>query len=477
MRRAFLASAGGALAAALVAPTPVLAHGLVGRSDLPVPDWLFTWGAVAVLVVSFVALAAAWPRPKLQEPRTRALPAGLSRVLLSRPAEIVCGLVGVALFALVIYTGFAGTQTVTANWAPTFVFVAFWLGLVPVSLVFGDVFRALNPWRAIGRAVGWIVARVTSETPEPLAYPQRLGYWPAAVGLLAFGWLELISANGDDPGNVAIASLIYAACMFVGMALFGVEQWTDRGDGFAVYYNLFARMSPLGRRDGRLVLRPPLGGLPAWQAGPGSVALLAVMIGVVSFDGLSGGKPFNDLIGNVIPWLRDDLGLGPPQALEVSYAGSMLLAIGLCAGFYLLGMRGAHGVDRGVGTRELSLSFVHTLVPIALAYVAAHYVSLLLLQGQALAFLASDPLGRGADLLGTADATIDYGFIGAEAFWYLQVGFVILGHVGALVLAHDRALAVYRDARTAVRSQYWLLAVMVGFTTLALWLLAQAREG
>ena len=477
MRRAVLTAAGVVLAAALLAPAPVYAHGLVGRTDLPVPDWLFTWGAVAVLVVSFVALAAAWPAPKLQEPRERALPTGLSRVLLSRPAEIICGVVGIALFALLMYSGFAGEQNVAVNWAPTFVYVAFWLGLVPLSILFGDVFRAFNPWRAVGRAVGWVVARISSETPEPLAYPRRLGYWPAAAGLLAFGWLEFVSATGDDPSNIAVASLVYAAFMFIGMALFGVEQWSERGDGFGVYFNLFARMSPLGRRDGRLFLRPPLGGLPRWEAGPGSVALLAVMIGVVSFDGLSGGKPFNDLIGDVIPWLRDDVGLGPPQALEVTYAGGMLLAVALCAGFYLLGMKGAQGVDRRIGTRELSHSFVHTLVPIALAYVAAHYISLLLLQGQALAFLASDPLGRGDDLFGTADSTIDYGFIGAETFWYLQVGFVILGHVGALVLAHDRALAVYRDARTAVRSQYWLLAVMVGFTTLALWLLAQAREG
>jgi hypothetical protein len=140
-------------------------------------------------------------------------------------------------------------------------------------------------------------------------------------------------------------------------------------------------------------------------------------------------------------------------------------------------MQGAHSVDRRLSTGKLARDFAHTLVLIAFAYVAAHYVSLLLLQGQSLAFLASDPLGRGSDLFGTADSTIDYAFIGAEAFWYMQVGFVVLGHVAALVLAHDRALALYDNARSAVRSQYWLLGVMVGFTTLALWLLAQAREG
>lgn len=476
--RTVTAAAGlAAIAATLVAPATAGAHGLVGRTDLPIPDWLFTWGAAAVLVVSFVALALAWPTPKLQRPALHALPDGVSRAIGSRVVDIVCGAIGVAMFAFVLYAGLAGAQTVTANWAPTFVYVGFWLGLVPISLLFGDVFRAFNPWRAIGRAVGWVAGRVSSSVPEVLEYPRRLGYWPAAAGLLAFGWLEIVSTSGDQPRTVAIATLIYSAATFTGMALYGVEPWSRRGEAFGVYFGLFARMSPLERRDGRLGLRTPLSGLTGWEAGPGSVALLAVMIGVVSFDGLSAGKPFNDAIGGVITWMRDDLGVGPAQALQTVYAVSMLLAVAFAAGLFMLGMQGAHGVDRSHSTRELARRFGHTLVPIALAYVAAHYVSLLLLQGQALAFLASDPLGRGSDLFGTASSTIDYAFIGAATFWYMQVGFVVAGHVFALILAHDRALAIYDDPKAAVRSQYWLLGVMVIFTTLALWLLAQAREG
>ena len=118
---------------------------------------------------------------------------------------------------------------------------------------------------------------------------------------------------------------------------------------------------------------------------------------------------------------------------------------------------------------------MHTLVPIALAYVSAHYLTLLLFQGQAIVFLSSDPLGDGSDLFGTAGRSVDYSVIGANATWYSQVAFVVAGHVTALVLAHDRALALYDDARLAVRSQYWMLAVMVGFTSLALWLLSQSN--
>ena len=112
-----------------------------------------------------------------------------------------------------------------------------------------------------------------------------------------------------------------------------------------------------------------------------------------------------------------------------------------------------------------------------MVYVGAHYLTFLLFEGQSIVFLASDPLGQGWDLFGTASAAIDYSLLGQNATWYVQVGCVVLGHVAALALAHDRALALYDDPRTAVRSQYWMLGIMVGFTTLALWLLAQANAG
>ena len=123
---------------------------------------------------------------------------------------------------------------------------------------------------------------------------------------------------------------------------------------------------------------------------------------------------------------------------------------------------------------ELARRFVHTLVPIALAYVVAHYFSLLAYQGQATAYLLSDPLGNGSNLLGTATATINYNAISATGVWYVQVAALVAGHVSGLVLAHDRALGVYASPRTATRSQYWMLTVMVGFTSLGLYLLSNA---
>jgi hypothetical protein len=461
-----------------------VAHGIVGRSDLPIPEWLFGWAAAVVLVVSFVALAVLWPEPKLSRASFRPLP-GLTRVLLSRPVDLVCGLIGVFLLVLTIYAGLEGSQTATANFAPTFVYVIFWLGLVLLSVLLGNVYKAFNPWRALGRAVSWI-ARTAARAPmpAPLSYPERLGHWPAAAGIFLFAALELAASDGDAPQTVAIAALVYSVIQFVGMALYGVEEWTERGDGFSVYFALFARIAPWGKRDGVIGLRPPLAELADFRPLGGTVGLLAVMIGSVTFDGAAESPLWTGIAPDISDFFQT-LGMSPEHALELTFLIGLTAAVAIVWGFYMLGVRGAQSVGGGFSARDLSRAFVASLVPIAFAYVAAHYMTLLLYQGQAivtlsgspLGFLASNPLGEaGTDIFGTAERGIDYGVIGATSAWYWMVGFVVLGHVAALTLAHDKALTIYSDVRLAVRSQYWMLAVMVGFTSLALWLLSQANQ-
>jgi hypothetical protein len=452
-----------------------LAHGLVARSDLPIPEWLFGWAAAMVLVVSFVALAILWPEPRLERERWRPLPGEIGRLLGSRPVEVVCGAIGVFLLGVVVYAGLRGAQSPTANFAPTFVYVIFWLALLPASILLGDVFKAFNPWRAIGRTVGWIAGKAArGDLPAPLAYPKRLGHWPAAAGIFAFAVLELVASNGDRPENLAIATLVYSALTFVAMALYGVETWISRGEAFSVYFNLFSRISAIETRDRVVGLRRPLSGLPALRPMAGTVPLLAVMIGSVTFDGASEAPIWTGIAPDIASFFQD-VGLSPQNALELTFLIGLTATVLIVYGFYMLGALGAKSVGGGFSTMRLARGFVHSLVPIAFAYVAAHYLTLLLFQGQSIAFLASDPLGDGSDLFGTADSQIDYTVIGANATWYWQVGFVVVGHVAALTLAHDRALALYDRAKLAVRSQYWMLAVMVGFTSLALWLLSQAN--
>jgi hypothetical protein len=441
------------------------AHGLVQRANLPIPEELFFGAAAVVLIVSFLALAALWPQPKLEADHWRPLPGALGRLLGSKALEVVCGAAGAVLLVVVVVAGLAGTENGLDNLAPTFVFIIFWVGLAFASALLGNLFAAFSPWRALGRGTGWAAGRARGGRPLPhRAYPERLGRWPAVVGVFAFTWIELASGWGEDPRMLALAVLGYTALTLVAQAVFGVDTWTRRGEAFAVYFDLFARISPFERRDGVVGVRPPLGGLPRIDVVPGTVALVLVMIGTVTFDGISVGQLWDDLTGDAAfeaPELVSTLGL--------------LGGVAVVSAFYALGVAGARTVGGDLSAARLRRAFVHSLVPIALVYVAAHYLTFLVFEGQGIAYLASDPLGEGWNLFGTAGATIDYGALSQNQAWYLQVGFVIVGHVAALILAHDRALALYPEAKLAVRSQYWMLAVMVGFTMLALWLLAAAQ--
>jgi len=258
----------------------------------------------------------------------------------------------------------------------------------------------------------------------------------------------------------------------VGMGVYGVEAWTRRGDAFGVWFGLFARLAPVARaRDGRLVLRAPVAGAAQLAPLAGTVALLVVGVGSTGFDGASEGPVFNDV--------RDDLqqafvslGVGLGTALELAFVVGLLVAIALVGVLWWLGTLGMPG-SRGLDRRALSRRFAHTLIPIAAAYVVAHYFSLLAYNGQDLWRLAADPLGRGPD----EGSEIDYSIVSATAIWYVQVLALVAGHVAALVLAHDRALVVYGSARAAAPSQVVMLVLMVCFTLLGLLLLSAALEG
>jgi hypothetical protein len=457
--------------AALATPATASAHGgPIQRTALPIPEWLFLWGAVTVLVVSFIALAALWSKPRLEETRWRPLPWGTGRILGSRVLDVLCGAIGVALLVIVIVAGYVGPDSAVDNLAPTFIMITFWVGLVVVSLVFGDVFRAFNPWRAIGRATGAVLGR---RAPVARPYPARLGRWPAAVGLVVFAWIELAAKWASFPRTLVTAALGYTVVTLAAQAVWGTETWQRRGETFSVYFNLFSRISPFETRDRVVGVRPLLSGLPKLDPAPGTVAFVTAMIGTVTFDGLSQGSLWKDVSPNIVDAFTS-LGVSVTSAPKFADTVGLLFGVGLVAGFYWLGMQGAHSVGGDISAARLRMRFVHTLVPIAAAYVAAHYLTYLLFEGQAVKYLASDPFGQGWDLFGTASSAIDFSLIGQNATWYAQFGFVVVGHVFALVLAHDRALSTYSDARLAVRSQYWMLGIMVGFTYLALWLLWRA---
>ena len=457
------------------------AHGLqiVGRKDVPVPDWLFAWGGAMVLVFSFAVLTLSWREPILNRAPWWPFPTRLSRTLRGRVVSAICGLLGVLLFLLVLWSGFDGTELASENFASTFVFVTFWLGFVPLSLVFGDVFRAFNPWYAIGRAFERLFASLAREERPPLlAYPEWLGRWPAALGLLGFVWFELVfgfAREGVTPSQLAVAACGYTALTFAGMVVFGTKTWLDRGEAFSVFFGMIARLSPVAVRGSSIGLQPPVVGARDWPAMTGSVALICVSIGGTVYDGA-----LESVLSGPMRWLSDrglDLGISLTMSLRI---GGTLLLVGCVlavALVYWIGVAGMARVNGAPSRRKLALAFAHAMIPIAVAYFVAHYFSLFVFAEQAqFTFLASDPLGRGWDLFGTADAEINYSAIGATFTWYVQVGALVLGHVLGLVLAHERALVIYPNAKAAARSQYWMLAVMVALTTFGLFLLSESNQ-
>ena len=450
--------------AALAAPSAASAHGIGAIKDLPVPLWLFYYGGAIVLVVSFAALGALWRKPRLEGANSRPLPHSFQRVLLAPALRIVLGAISFALLVLVLAACFVGEQDSRVNLGPTFIWVLFWLGLVPIVVVFGNVWRVVSPWRAAADAVAWLSDGRGGEATA--AYPERLGRWPAALSLFAFTALELAYESPSDPAVLGFAAFVYSVLTWFGMFIYGRETWSRNGEAFSVYFELLSRLSPFATRDGQIVARRPLTGLTARDAVPGTLPFVAVMLGSVSFDGLSRTARW-------LAWRYDVATSGPSGdvLVQLMNLGGLIAMIVVVAAAYLAAVR----VARVVGRTEQSLErlFVYSLVPIALAYAVAHYFSLLINQSQYAIRMFSDPFGYGWDLFGTADFPAKLSLLAPKTVWYAQVAALVVGHVLGLVLAHDRAVAIFRSSRLALRTQYAMLGLMVLYTVGGLWLLSQ----
>lgn len=466
-----------------------LAHALPAGEDVPIPAWLFAWGAAVVLIVSFFALSAGWRRTRYEEDSFRPIAPRLSAVLASVPFRILCGAIGLFLLLVAIYAGFKGTTAPDRNIALTLLFVTAWIGFPIAGVLLGNVFPAFNPWNAIAAPVGFLWRKVTGSAPRHLEYPARLGRWPAAAGVILVVWMELIYgeagvAVGITPAAVALAAVIYSVYTLAMMALFGREAWLRNGETFSVYFSMFGSLGKFEMRDGRLGMRRFLSGATHWVNGgdrtrdvarsaiPGSIGVLIASIGSTTFDGAQEGV-FKEGIEQGITWLGN-IGFSPTLSNWISESVFLAITIALVSLVYYLGVRGMSGVPGAPGRTSLWRSFAHSLIPIAFAYLLAHYFTLFFYQEQAqFTFLLSDPLGTGhTNLFGTAESGVNYEAISTTVTWYVQVAALVGGHVAGLILAHDKAISIWSDIRNAARSQYWMLAVMVAFTCFGLFLLS-----
>ena len=424
-----------------------------------------------MLVVSFVLLGGLWQRPLLgPHERGRALSETVSRLVLG-PLRIAMQLVSVALFGLVWAAALLGDTDPYRNLAPTWVYVVFWLGVPLLSVILGNVWRALSPWRALADGFVWL-SELGGREAKPLAdYPERVGRYPAAVALFAFVALELAYADPSSPRSLAFAIALYSYVALFGMATFGRETWERHGEGFAVLFGFFARIGPLFARDGRIRVRWPLTGLAGADRTPGTLAFVAVMLGSVLFDGYSRTTTWQDLAARVEGPFIVDRPLVGELLVTLASLGGLLAALLLVAAAYAAACTAARWAVNA--PRSLLGDFLLSLVPIAFVYVVAHYFSTFVLQGQFAVPLLSDPLGKGWNLFGTADVVPNPAAVTPTTTWYVQVGALVAGHVAGLAIAHDRAVTIFPERRTALRSQLPLLALMVLYTVGGLWVLSR----
>ncbi len=430
----------------------VPAHGIGSRRDLPLPFEFVVGGAVVVLVATFLLLSRAWQDPRYGELRGRALPR-LSAVLLNPIVEAIARVavvLGVGWFALALAAG----QDRLTNPAFGVVYVLVWVGLVPLSLLFGPVWRGLHPVRTL---VGLV------RRNEDRALLQRVGVWPAALGIVAYAWLELV--HPDRTTLPVLQGFVIAwVVVVVGGAVVVGRGWVGSADPFEAYADAVARLSWLqtGLRDGRRTILAvnPLRNLLSWSPPAGSGAVACALLGSTAYDSFS----------STTVWIRA-VQASPIPRWVWGTAGLFAL-IAVVRVTYLLACRAMQpALKRRTGLLRTGDDMVVGLVPIVVGYALGHYLTLLVLEGQRTIIQLSDPLGRGWNVFGTAErgvaaTVVTYPTVTA----LLQLVFVVGGHVLGIVAAHDRAVGLLVRQK-ASRAQIPMLLVMVFFTVSGLVLL------
>jgi hypothetical protein len=501
------------VAIALVAVTfallasPAYAHGFGQRYDLPVPLNMFLIGAGATVALSFVVIGlfVGKSSSEFRYPRLNLLRVGVLGLVLSSPVfSTLIGIVAVAIFALVLLTGLIGVNQPIDNFSPTFVWIIWWVGMGYIAALVGNIWVPFNPWKITYEWAQKILGHTENATPR-FRYPKGLDVWPAATLFFLFAWTENVYTGASRPFSLSILVILYSLITWAGMAAFGKHQWLRHGEAFTVLFGFFSRFSPtevrvtdrdLCRECGiacdvsesdcvdcyqcfewaapehrELNLRPFAVGLTLPRRVSTATAVFVVLaLAKVTFDG------FQDtpIWANIQEYAIDISEAWDGNPLDIISTVGLILAP-LLFGLVYLGFSWA--IRRLAGTKmsvaRVARVFVFSLVPIALAYNLAHFISLLILQGQLIIPLISDPFGFGWNILGTADYRLNLNAINARVVWYISVSSIVVGHIASVYVAHVIAVREMPDHAAALKSQYPMLALMVSYTIVSLWIIAQ----
>ncbi len=454
IRRACGFSAVGALTWASAAS----AHGIGARGDLPIPKSFFLVAAMLAVVLSFFVAAVMWQDARLAK-LADGRPLGTWTSSLAAVGVPLARTLGLLAFVVVLIAAWGGASDPGSNIAPVGIYVVFWVLLLWACVVFGNIWRSLNPWDTIAMYASGSIG----PPPQPSAGEGRVAYshWPAAAGLFAFQWLELCHPEPSNTRVLAIAITVYSVIILAAAARWG-RVWIQTGEGFTVLFTLAAAISPFGRdAAGRRVIRWPFCGLATVPPRRGLPAVVLTVIGGTTFDGVSRSRWFTSTFGDARGWEKAGLNTAGLILSIVAIATAYVL------GTWLVARIGGRGYER------TAVRFAASLVPIAIAYSVAHYFSLAVFEGQSAWRLISDPYGQGWNLFGTADKQIDYRVVGTTTIAVVQTFAIITGHVAGVILAHDQAIVDF-GRRRATASQIPMLVVMVGLTVTGLTLLLSA---
>jgi hypothetical protein len=470
-----------ALAAAVAAAclaTSASAHGFGQRYDLPIPLSFYLLGAAAAVVVSFIIVGLFVRELPRARPYTGLdlMATALGRWIASPSLVLALKLLALAGFIITIVAGFRGDQNPYRNIAPTMVWTIAWVGLAYVSAFVGNLWAAINPWRTIFE---WVETMVQGITGRPelglrLPYPAALGVWPAFLLLLAFSWIELVYPNPAVPRTIAWLALAYSILTFTGMFLFGRDCWLERGEVFTLVFGTFARFAPIEIRTSphrQMWLRPFGAGLV--EGGAASTSMMAfvlLLLATVLYDGALGTPEWGKLEGAITAHMS---ALGGFKLVAIRTAGLVAFWLVFCGAYVGVSAIMSAVTERRLAPLVIARSFAFTLVPIAIGYHFAHYFTFLLIQGQYIIPLASDPFGFGWNLFGTAGYRVDIAIVDARFTWLTAVTAILIGHVAAVYLAHVKAMQVFDARSVALRSQVPLTGLMVVYTFVSLSILAE----
>ena len=487
-------------------PNIAYSHGFGETYDLPIPLVYYLIGAGMTVAVSFVAISLFVRHKQLSQnyPSLNLRRYAWFKIIFDNFITIsILKITTVLLLFLVIITGLFGNQNPLLNISPTLVWIIWWVGISFTSILIGNVWAIINPLKFVFEICEWVYAKLIpgANLSFNMPFERSVQILPAIVLFLCFAWVENVAPHSSTPRTIAQMTIIYSAITLTGMLVFGKYQWLMYGDPFSIFFGLLSRLSPTEIRvsnqdlcntcwncniqshcidcymcfsqsdNVEINVRPYTTGLTTrYGLSTGKTVFILIILSTVTFDGFSETALWSTIINHLYAQFSF---LGVHGLVLADTVGLLMFPIIFIAIFIFSCniMKIASG--NAYSTLRLSQIFAQTLLAIAISYHMAHFLSYLMIQGQLIIRLISDPFGYGWDLFGTSDYQINIGIINARIAWLTSIGLIVFGHIVAVFVSHLESMRTFSNHRQALISQLPMVFLMITYTVFSLWIIAQ----